>query len=142
MLQELADESDNQGLKMNKSKAMMMIEKDTPIFVNNIQIEAVESYIYLGDKYSTKDKNQGKEIQRQITSGWTAFAKHGDIFKGNIGTYLKRQFYNSCIHPATTYGAETWAFTTQAKNNLASAQTKIKRNMLNITYRVTDNYCI
>ena len=30
MLQELADESDNQGLKMNKSKTMMMIEKTHP----------------------------------------------------------------------------------------------------------------
>ena len=34
-----------------------------------------------------------------------------------------------------TYGAETWALTTQAKNKLAAAQTKMERNMLNITYR-------
>ena len=31
MLQELADESDNQGLKMKKSKTKMMMETDTPI---------------------------------------------------------------------------------------------------------------
>ena len=34
-----------------------------------------------------------------------------------------------------TYGAKTWALTTQAKNNLAAAQTKMERSMLNITYR-------
>ena len=45
MLQESAEESENQGLKMNKSKTK---ENDTPIYVNSTQIENVESYIYLG----------------------------------------------------------------------------------------------
>ena len=94
MLQELADESENQGLKMNKSKTKVMRENDTPIYVNNTQIENVESNIYLRQKYSTRDKNQDKEIQRRITAGWTAFVKHRDIFMGNIGTCLKRQVYN------------------------------------------------
>ncbi|KAK2159188.1 hypothetical protein NP493_1739g00016 [Ridgeia piscesae] len=48
------------------------------------QIENVESYIYMGQRYSTRNKNQDKEIQRRITAGWTAFAKHRDNFKGNI----------------------------------------------------------
>ncbi|KAK2170757.1 hypothetical protein NP493_1143g00035 [Ridgeia piscesae] len=72
-----------------------MTETDTPIYVTNTQIENVESYIYLGQRYSARDKYQGNEIQRRITAGWTAFAKHRDIFKGNIGTCLKRQIYNS-----------------------------------------------
>ena len=53
MLQELADESDNQGLNMNKSKTKVMMENDTPIYVNNTQIENVESYNYLRQRYST-----------------------------------------------------------------------------------------
>ena len=69
MLHGLADKSDNQGLKMNKSKTKLMMETDTPIYVNNTQIENVESYIYLGQRYSTRDKNQDKEIQRRITAG-------------------------------------------------------------------------
>ena len=106
----------------------------TPIYINNIQIENVESYIYLGQRYSIRDKNQDKQIQRRITTEWTAFTRHRDIFKGNIGTCLKRQIYNSCVLPAMKYGAETWALTTQAKNKLAAAQTKMERSMLNITY--------
>ena len=82
-----------------------------------------------------KDKNEDKEIKRRITAGWTAFAMHRDIFKGNIGTCLKRQVYNSCVLPAMTYGAETWTLTIQEKNNLAAAQIKMKRSLLNITYR-------
>ena len=34
-----------------------------------------------------------------------------------------------------TYGAEIGALTTQAKNKLPAAQTKMERSMLNITYR-------
>ena len=34
MLQELADKSENQGLKMNKSKTKVIMENDTPIHVN------------------------------------------------------------------------------------------------------------
>ena len=59
MLQELADECDNHGLKINKSKTKVMMETDTPIYVNNSQIENVESYMYLGQRCSTGDKNQG-----------------------------------------------------------------------------------
>ena len=103
MLQELADQSENQGLNMNKSKTKVMMESDTPIYVNKTEIG----------------------IERRITAVWTAFAKHRDIFKGNIGT--KRQIYNSCVHPTVTYGAETWALITQSKNRLSAAQTKMER---------------
>ena len=55
--------------------------------------------------------------------------------KGNFGTCLKRQVYNSCVLPAVTYGAETWALTTQPTSNLAAAQTHMERSMLKIIYR-------
>ena len=45
MLQVLADESRNQCLKMNKSKKKVMMENETPMYVNNTHIENVESYI-------------------------------------------------------------------------------------------------
>ena len=125
MVQKLANESENQGLKMNKSKTKVMMENDTPIYVNNTQIE--KSYTYLGQRYNTREKNQDKEIQRRITAGWTAFAKHRDIFKGNIGICVKRQIYNSCVLSAMTYSAETWTLTSQAKNKLAAAQTKYEK---------------
>ena len=98
------------------------MKSDTPVYVNNTQIENVDRNIYMGQIYSTRDKDQDKKIQTKITAGWTASAKHSDIFKGNIGTCSKRQVCNSCALPAMTYGAETWALTTQAKNKLAAAQ--------------------
>ena len=69
MIHELAYESENQGLEMNKSKTKVTMENDKPIYVNNTQIEHVESYFYLAQRYSTRDKNQDKEIQKRITGG-------------------------------------------------------------------------
>ena len=89
-------------------------------------------------RYSTRDKipRPGDDSDPKNNQGriWTAFAKHRNIFNGNIGTCLKRQVYNSCVLSAMTYSTETCALTTQPKNKLAAAQTKMERSMLNITY--------
>ena len=60
MLQELSDESRRMGLKMNIAKTKVMVVDNTPINVNN-----VPGYVYLGQHYSLKEKNQDKEIQRK-----------------------------------------------------------------------------
>ena len=135
MLQELSDESRRMGLKMNITKTKVMVVDNTPINVNNVLIENVPGYVYLGQHYILNEKNQDKEIQRRIMAGWAAYAKHRDIFKSNLAICLKRQVYNSCVLPAMTYGAETWTLTKQAQNKLAAAQTKMERSMLNITYK-------
>ena len=84
----------------------------------------------LGTTVRPQGKEPGdKEIQRRIMAGWAAYAKHWDIFKGNLAICLKRQVYNSCVLPAMTYSAET----KRALNKLAAAHTKMERSMLNIT---------
>ena len=80
MLQELADKSENQCLKMNKSKTKIMMENDTPIYVNNTQLENVESYIYLRQVYSTRDKNKDKEMIETI---WLYIYREGGRWSGH-----------------------------------------------------------
>ena len=112
-----------------------MVVDNTPINVNNVLIENVQCYVYLGQHYSLKEKNQDKKIQLRIMAGWAAYAKHRDTFKSNISICLNKQVYNSCVLPAVAYGVETWTPTTQAQKNLAAAQTKMERSKLNITYK-------
>ena len=128
MLQELSDESRRMGLKMNIAKTKVLVVDNAPINVNNVPIENIQGYVYLGQHYSIKEKNQDKEIQRRIMAGWVAYTKHRDIFKSNLAICLKRQVYNSCVLPTMTYGAETWTLTKQAQNKLAAAQTKMERS--------------
>jgi len=91
------------------------MEKDTPIFVKNTQIENAECFVLLGQRYSSSAKNQDNEVSSRITAGWTTFAKNSDNFKDNIGTCLMRQVYQLCVFPAMKNGAETTTLTTQAK---------------------------
>ena len=115
MLQELSDESRRMGLKMNIAKTKVMVVDNTPINVNNVLIENVKGYVYLGQHYSLKENNQNKEIQRRIVAGWEAYTKHRAILKSNLAICLKRQVYNSCVLPAMAYGAETRTLTTSTE---------------------------
>ena len=54
LLQKLNDESKNQGLTTNKSKAKVMMENNTYIDTN--QWENVESYVYPWQIYSISEK--------------------------------------------------------------------------------------
>ena len=138
MMRELAEESRKCGLKMNTSKTKVMFGpmiKQKQVEVSNNNIEAVEEYIYLGQRFSLSDRNQEKEIQRRISAGWGAFAKHKDIMKSNMPVCLKRKVYNTCVIPAMTYGAEAWTLTEKMENNLAVAQRKMERRILGISYR-------
>ena len=96
-------ESGRMGLKMKIAKTKVMVVDNTPINVNNVLIENVQGYVYLGQHFSPKEKNQDKEIQRRIMAGWATYAKHRDIFKSNLAIRLKRQVYNSCVLPAMQY---------------------------------------
>ena len=69
MLQELSDESRRMGLKMDIANTKVVVVDNTPINVNNVLIENVQGYVFLGQHYSLKEKNQDKEIQRRIMAG-------------------------------------------------------------------------
>ena len=58
MLQELSDESRQMCLKTNITKTKVMVVDNTPINVNNVLIENVPGYVYLGQHYV---QPQGKE---------------------------------------------------------------------------------
>ena len=66
MLQDLADESENQGMKMNKSKTKMMMENNTPIYANNTQIENVESYIYWNRDTAPETKTKTRRFKEEL----------------------------------------------------------------------------
>ena len=123
------------GLKMHIAKTKVMIVDNTPIHVNNVLVENIQCYVYLGQHYSFKEMNQDKDIQRSIVAGWAAYPKHRDIFKSNLAICLKRQVYNSCVLQTLTYDAAPWTLNKQPQHTLAAATTKMERSMLNMTYR-------
>ena len=51
------------------AKTKVMVVDNTTINVNNVLIENVEGYVYLGQHYSLKEKHHDKEIQRRVMAG-------------------------------------------------------------------------
>ena len=84
MFQQLADERKRYGLKMSITKTKVKFVPKEKINVNNSEIEAVEQYIYPGQKLNLVDKTQKRGIHRMINASWAACAEHKEIFKSQI----------------------------------------------------------
>ena len=70
---QISDESRRMGLKINIPKTNVMVVDNTPINVNTVLVQHVEGYVYLGQNYSFKEKNQDNEMTRRIKSSWVAY---------------------------------------------------------------------
>jgi len=138
MLQQLDKGSRKCGLKMNMTKTNIMVgttRTTNAVSVNGIQLDQVEEYVYLSQRFTLIEKNQDNEIRRRIKAGWRAFGRHNTMMKGAQPTCLKTKVFNQCIFPAIIYGAETWTLTTKIEKKMSVAQHNIERSMLNITYK-------
>ena len=138
MLKDLQRESLKVGLKINLSKTKCMSNsKVTPknIKLHDTEIELVNDYIYLGQRFSLKENNQMGEINRRIQLGWAAFGKHTNILRSRLPISMKRKLFNQCILPTMTYASETWSLTNKILNRLRTTQRAMERSMMNITRR-------
>ncbi|MCH9657352.1 reverse transcriptase family protein [archaeon] len=138
MMNELQEASKSVGLKINLSKTKILINNhvpDTTVKLNNINIEILENFTYLGQTISLKDKTQTQEIRKRIRLGWAAFGKLSYILKSNLPQCLKTKVFNQCILPIMTYGAETWNLSKEMERKIRAAQHNMERSMLNITWK-------
>ena len=73
---------------MNIANTKVMVVDNTPIKVNNMMIDNVEGYVYLGQRYSLKEK----KTKRYNEDSWQA-GRHMYQTPG----------YRTCVLPAMTY---------------------------------------
>ena len=97
-------------------------------------IECVQAYMCLRQKIGTVPDHE-KELKRRIGMGWSAFGRQHNVMKSYFPLSLKRKIYTQCILPVVTYGPETWSLTKSLKRKLQSAQKRMERVMLGITWR-------
>ena len=140
MLEELNEEANKVGLKMNLSKTKIMtnIDDDREMKIGDTIIERVDRQrvdVYLGHKLKLGLDNQTAEIKRRIGLGWAAFGKLSLIFKSKMNNSLKRKVFDRCVLPVLTYGAETLTLKKASENKLRVAQRAMERSMLGITLR-------
>ena len=94
MLQKLDNTSRKCGLKMNmrQTKIMAGTTRTTKaVYVNGIQLDQVEEYVYIGQRFTLTEKN--KTIRR-IKAGWQALGTHSTTMNGTLPTCLKGKVFN------------------------------------------------
>ncbi|GFS23790.1 endonuclease-reverse transcriptase [Elysia marginata] len=122
------------GLKMHKGKTKFMTnyENDDTIQIENVSIEKVQKYKYLGKSTCMKDLTK-EEVDIRIRAGWSCLGRNREIFlDNNMPLCLKKQVYDQCILPTMTYGCQTWSLTKIIGNKLKVAQRAMEREILGI----------
>ena len=94
-LNELHEESQKLGMRINMKKTKVMFNdyaQKAVIHLGIDEVEPVESYVYLGQLVNMKS-DKSDEIKRRIIAGWRAFGQNRDILQGNMPMRLKRKVY-------------------------------------------------
>lgn len=134
MANQLCDAGAKVGLKMNMKKTKVMHNqhaKAGKIKINNIEVETVDKYIYLGQLINMhSDKTE--EVNRRLVAGWSTFNNVRNIMTGKLPMHLKRKVFNQCVLPTLTYGCQTWALTKRLRDRLQVTQRNMERTMLGI----------
>ncbi|CAG9826203.1 unnamed protein product [Diabrotica balteata] len=103
------------------------------ITLNDINLETVSEYIYLGQIMKVNKENQTAEITRRIRLAWAGFGKLSWILKSTkIKQYLKTRIYDQCILAILTYGSQTGTLTKSNIDKIVKAQRAMERSMLGV----------
>lgn len=135
MLNNLNDETEKAGLKMNIDKCKwMMINGNVEgvIKLKDEVIERVDEFIYLGQLLSIR--GQQEEVNRRCALSWNAYMKNIQLFKANnVPLHLKKKLWMMTVLPVLTYGAETWVINRKIINKMRTTTRAQERSMMNIT---------
>ena len=135
MLQDLNNEGERYGMKLNKNKSKIMYNEvarsrlRTGVMIDGEQLEEVTEHKFVG-RLVTSCNEISKEIGPRKTSGWRRFGEYRQFLKDRkIPPYMKRKIMDTVILPAMTYGSETWALTKRQEKKLAVAQQSMERSL-------------
>src|SRR5271156_3922108 len=137
MINELNQESNKLGMKINMKKTKVMYNgyvNIIPVHIGTQEVEKANEYVYLG-QLITMGNDKSDEIKRRIAAGWGAFGHYRYILKSKMPLSLKTKVYNQCIQCAMTYGCQTWAITKRMEQRLRTTQRSMERAMIGITRR-------
>ncbi|KAG1649311.1 putative ubiquitin carboxyl-terminal hydrolase MINDY-4 [Nymphon striatum] len=93
MVEELRTASSNVGLEINLSKTKVMFNRNVeilPIMTENVALDQVDRYIYLGQLISIH-RNREPEVRRRVALGWQAFGRLNNVWRSKLPLCLKRK---------------------------------------------------
>jgi len=94
-----------------KTKYLKSTKKETrneSLNINNLQIEQVQQYKYMGSIINVSNSIE-EEIKERIVLGTKAYYANLKFFKSRLVTkQSKLKLYRTVIRPIVTYASETW----------------------------------
>ena len=138
-LEDLRKEAQKYGLILNKSKTKTMhlnTKKQDPIFLENIALEDVNGFTYLGS-IVTKHGGVDEDVKQCIKAN-EAFIQLYPIWKSKIvTTQTELRIFRSTVKSVLLYGSESWKVTNQITNRLHVFVNRYLRRILNIYWPET-----
>ena len=116
------------GLKMNTDKTKYMSNSSVDsLSVNEIEIELVDEYTYLGQLIAFEQR-LNKELQVRRKKAWKGYWALRQVFKSKMQLTSKIRILDSCIIPSLIYGAQTWSLTKSQARSLQITQRSMEPN--------------
>ena len=103
------------GLTVSASKTKFMVvghgvvDSDRlPLDIDGMEIECVESFVYLGSVVSPDSRSQA-DVKRRLANAARAFRDLQSVFSDrNLSVSTKRYLYTACVSSVLLYGSECW----------------------------------
>lgn len=129
-------EEEGMEININKTKIMVIGDKDikTNIEINNVKIEQVEEFKYLGVKLEGTGKQEA-EINERIDKTIKLYYAMNQKFinKKEITKQTKIKVFNTIYRPVLTYGCESWNLSISQKDKIQAMEMKYLRRVLGVT---------
>ena len=121
------------GLYINAKKTeFMAYNQDGQIkSVAGNNIKQVDNFVYLGSSIQTTEK----DIQIRKAKAWSALNKLDVIWKSNMPSKLKRDFFKATVETVLLYGSTTWTLTKKQESSLDGTYTRMLRAVLNVSWK-------
>ena len=127
------------GLIINpkKTKVLAVNILDPRVLLNNIELEVVTDFQYLGSYIACADH----DMKCRKGKAWSAFWLLQRVWSSNTPIQMKMKIFKASVLSVFLYGSETWVISPQMLETINAFQTACLRIILDISHedRVTNN---
>lgn len=121
------------GMKINPAKCKIMTDDPRDITLNNIPIEKVKEFVFLGSNIPSVEEDVKR---RTRLAAWSFGRLKNSIWTNHdISRSLKIRIYKSLILPIATYGSESWTLRKSTKQKLEVFEMRCLRSILGVSLR-------
>ena len=108
--------------------------KKCKIIVDNVELEQVKSYKYLGS-WITEDGKCDQEIKTRIGMAKDAFWKQKELLRRDLNLKVKQRILQCYVFSVLTYAAETWTMNKRAWKYIKAFELWCYRRILKVSWK-------